>query len=493
MRLLLLLALAFFDTSVYAQAVRYCEGLSGPKLPGAIVLIESKKVDAGVCRVTVVVTHPPAKDQVRVFVGLPLNNWNGRFQGVGGGGFTAGDARRLAPALAAGFVAVATDAGHSTTGGSFALDSSGRLDWLAIRNFAHASIHEMTVIGKLLTVQFYERGPTYSYFNGCSTGGRQGLMEVQRYPADYDGVLAGAPAINWAKLHVAQMWGQLAMLEANHYLPACKFQAAQAAAVSACDKDDGAADGVIADPRRCSFDPAALIGKPTACGEFSEADARIIRKIWEGPKREEGGFLWYGLPRGAPFQGLSATGGEPITGKPSGITLDWWKYFLTQNPNFEWTSTKQAMYEQVFDQSVEEFNTVIGTDDADITGFQKRGGKVLVWHGWADPLIYPQGTIEYYERVREKLGAKIDDVMRLYLAPGVGHCGGGEGAPPQAPFQALQAWVEQGVRPETLAAVRRDQAGKVVRSRPLCRYPGVAKYKGAGNIDDAASFTCLPQ
>lgn len=151
------------------------------------------------------------------------------------------------------------------------------------------------------------------------------------------------------------------------------------------------------------------------------------------------------------------------------------------------------MYEQVFDQSVEEFNTVIGTDDADITGFQKRGGKVLVWHGWADPLIYPQGTIEYYERVREKLGAKIDDVMRLYLAPGVGHCGGGEGAPPQAPFQALQAWVEQGVRPETLAAVRRDQAGKVVRSRPLCRYPGVAKYKGAGNIDDAASFTCLPQ
>ena len=196
--------------------------------------------------------------------------------------------------------------------------------------------------------------------------------------------------------------------------------------------------------------------------------------------------------RGA-FQGLSATGGEPITGKPSGITLDWWKYFLTQNPNFEWTSTKQAMYEQVFDQSVEEFNTVIGTDDADITGFQKRGGKVLVWHGWADPLIYPQGTIEYYERVREKLGAKIDDVMRLYLAPGVGHCGGGEGAPPQAPFQALQAWVEQGVRPETLAAVRRDQAGKVVRSRPLCRYPGVAKYKGAGNIDDAASFTCLPQ
>ena len=151
MRHFLSLTLALLGTSLYAQAVRYCEGLSGPKIPGAVVILESKKVEAGVCRVTAVVSHPPAKDQVRVFVGLPLNNWNGRFQGVGGGGFTAGEVRRLAPALAAGFVAVATDAGHTTGGGGFALDPNGRLDWLAIRNFAHVSIHEMTIIGKLLT------------------------------------------------------------------------------------------------------------------------------------------------------------------------------------------------------------------------------------------------------------------------------------------------------------------------------------------------------
>lgn len=214
---------------------------------------------------------------------------------------------------------------------------------MLIRDNAYLGIHAMTRVGKELTAAFYGRQPKYSYFRGCSTGGRQGLMEVQRYPDDYDGVLSGAPAINWDRLHLAQMWGQLVMLEAGHFVRPCAFRLAQAKAIQACDLQDGVSDGVIPEPRQCPFDPAELLGAEAEdCGPITEADVAVIRKILEGPRRRDGSFLWYGLAPGAHFASLSGTRGEPLTGRPMPITLDWFRYFLARDPDFDWTGLTLA-------------------------------------------------------------------------------------------------------------------------------------------------------
>ena len=474
---------------------RTCESLAGVTL--ADTTIESAAVDPGdartppSCRVTLTVTNPPADDRIRVWVGLPLKGWNGRFQGVGGGGFSGGSANAIRAPLASGYAAASTDTGHEGGSGSFALDPGGRFDWQRIVDNAYLGIHRMTIAAKAITGEFYGRPPRYAYFNGCSTGGRQGLSEAQRYPEDYDGILSGAPAINWPKLHVAQLWGHVLMLDAKHVVAPCKFEAATAAAVEACDPADGVKDGVVDEPEACLFDPKALIGRDTGgCGAFSEADADVIRGIWRGPSRRSGGRMWYGLPRGASFV-LSGTGGTPPAGRPFQITLDWFRYFLLQDPKWDWGTLTRARYEQLYDQSVEQWNDVFGTDRPDLSAFRGRGGKLIAWHGWADPLIYAQGTIEYLGRVRQVLGAdRTASFLRLFMAPGVGHCAGGPGPQPSGQFEALVRWVEEGRAPDTLDAVIRDGSGALTRSRPLCPHPLVARYKGKGSTDAASSFEC---
>src|SRR5262245_47992263 len=244
-----------------AKPVRSCESLTTIALPNTT--IESAALDSdnpGVCRVTAVVTHPPAGDKVRMWIALPTSNWNGRFLGNGGGGFSGGNAAAVNRPAALGFAAGATDAGHEGGSASFALDASGRLDWQAIRNFAHVGIHEMTVAGKALTQAMYGVAPRHSYFNGCSTGGRQGLMEAQRYPQDYDGVAAAAPAINFTHLLMQSLWGSMLMNAASNPVASCKLAAATTAAITTCDGIDGVKDGVIEDPNRCTYDPKVLIG-----------------------------------------------------------------------------------------------------------------------------------------------------------------------------------------------------------------------------------------
>jgi hypothetical protein len=263
-----------------ADAVRSCESLRSVVLPDTT--IDAAVIDPGdartlpSCRVTATVTHPPAGDQIKVFIGLPVEGWNGRFQGVRGGGFSGGSANGVRAPLAAGYAAGSTDTGHEGGSGSFALDAQGRLNWHAVRDNAYLGIHEMTVTGKALTREFYGKAPRYAYFNGCSTGGRQGLSEAQRYPDDYHGILSGAPAINWPKLHVEQLWGSLVMLEAKNFVPQCKFDAATTAAVEACDALDGVKDGVLEDPRRCTYDPKSLVGNSAkGCETFTEEDAAL--------------------------------------------------------------------------------------------------------------------------------------------------------------------------------------------------------------------------
>ncbi len=351
----------------------------------------------------------------------------------------------------------------------------------------------MTVTGKALTQAMYGVAPKYSYWNGCSTGGRQGLMEAQRYPQDYNGIVSGAPAINWPKLMMASMWGTLQMNVAGNPIPACKLAAATAAAIAACDAIDGVKDGVIEDPGRCKYDPKALIGTSAGeCGSFTQADADIIQKMWEGPRRQDGSFLWYGQSRGADLNALAASRGTPLKPQAFAFTVDWLKYWITENPQFDWSTMTPAAYERYWDQSLEEYGIVIGTDNPDLSAFRDRGGKAIVWHGWADQLISAEATIDYYKRVLQQTGGaeKTAQFLRFFLAPGVAHCGGGAGPAPFGQLDALLSWVEDGKAPATLTAVRRDQAGTITRSRPLCQYPQVAKYKGSGSTDDAANFVC---
>ena len=477
-----------------AKPVRSCESLASVALPNT--RIESATIDPtnpGVCRVTAINTHPPAGDTVRIWIGLPTSNWNGRFLGTGGGGFSGGNAAGVNQPVAQGYAAGATDTGHEGGSGSFALDTNGKLNWQAIRDNGHIGIHEMTVTGKALTEALYGVAPRYSYFNGCSTGGRQGLMEAQRYPQDYNGIVSGAPAINWPKLMMQSLWGSVQENAAGNPVPTCKLAAATTAAISACDATDGVKDGVIEDPTRCNFDPKSLLGIQAGdCGAFTQADVDIIKKLWQGPTREDGSFIWYGQPPGADLAALAATRGTPLAAQGFTFTVDWLRYWITQNPQFDWKTITPAAYQHFWDQSVEQYGLVIGTDNPDLSAFRDHGGKLIVWHGWADQLITAQGTIDYYKRVLQQMGGrdKTSEFLRLFLAPGVGHCAGGAGPAPSGQLEALLAWVEEGKAPDTLPAVRRDQTGAVSRSRPLCQYPLVAKYKGNGTTDEAANFVC---
>jgi feruloyl esterase len=477
--------------------VRTCASLASLSLPN--VTIASATEDPGnattpaSCRVTAISTHPPSGDEVTIWVWLPVSTWNGRFQGVGGGGFSGGSQNSLAAPIRDGYAAGATDTGHVGGSGSFALDGNGRLDWRAIRNNAYVGIHEMTVVGKALTQTMYGVAPRYAYFNGCSTGGRQGMMEAQRYPQDYNGIVSGAPAINWNRFHIQHVWGPVVMNAADNPVAPCKLAAATAAAIAACDTIDGVKDGVIEDPKRCTYDPKPLVGTSTGeCGAFTEADVSVIRKLWEGPRRADGSFLWYGLPRGADLNALWTSRGTPLRPAPFGISMDWFRYFLTQDPKFDGNTVTPAAFERFWDQSVEQYGIVFGTDNPDLTAFRDRGGKAIVWHGWADQLITAEGSVDYYGRVQQQMGGarRTSEFIRLFMAPGVGHCAGGAGPTPGGQLEALMAWVEEGKAPESLLATRRDQSGAVTRSRPVCAYPLVAKYKGRGSTDDAANFEC---
>jgi feruloyl esterase len=468
-----------------------CEDLKKVSIPNTT--IESAAIDPtdGTCRVTAIVTHPPASDRVKVFIALPTRGWNGRFRGNGGGGFSGGNVNSLRAPVAQGYATGATDTGHEGGSGSFALNAQGRLRWQEIQDNAYLGIHDMTVVGKALTQAYYGRPPRYSYFIGNSTGGRQGLMEAQRYPDDYDGIVSGCPAINWHRFLAADLWPQVVMLDAKNFVSPAKFEAVNAAVRAACDGADGVVDGVIDDPLRCTFDPGTLVGTRVGDETFTERDAEIVRQIWEGPRGHGGRFLYYGLTRGTSFVPQAATEGSPLRGKPFGIPLDWFRYFLVQDPTWDWTTLTRGEFELRWNQAFEQFGAVYGTDNPDLSRFRDRGGKVIILHGLADQQIVPQGSIEYYERVQRHMGGadKTAEFARFFLVPGADH--GFRGAPAPSPatlLAAIQAWVEEGRAPDQLLAELRDANSRLVRTRPLFPYPHVATYTGRGSPDDAANF-----
>ncbi|WP_089213568.1 tannase/feruloyl esterase family alpha/beta hydrolase [Streptosporangium subroseum] len=449
------------------------------------------------CDLTVTVSHPGANDHVNIRISLPQDTkkWNGRFQATGGSAYLAGDlsGSPLVGAVKAGYAAAATDAGVGANPidvSGWALTPAGKVDTPLLKNFASRSLHDMAVIGKDATKKFYDRSVSYAYWNGCSTGGRQGYGEAQDHPTDFDGILANAPAVNWDRFGVATLWSQAVFNEEKVQPTSCEFDAFNAAVIKACDTDDGVKDGIIDNPQDCRWDARRLVGTKVVCEgkeiTISKATADAFRKIWAGPVSSSGRQLWYGPNKGVDLASL-ATPGEPFF-----VASTWVKYFVTQNPSFDATKLTYTSFEQLFRSSQKQFNNIIGTDDPNLSKFAKSGGKLLSWHGQTDELVPTEGTVDYRERVNRALGGnkRVDNFYRLFLLPGVNHCGGGIGPQPTDALGALVKWVEKGQAPATLAASATNADGKTV-TRNVCRYPMVARYTGHGDTASAANYRCV--
>ena len=451
------------------------------------------------CEVTVTLTHPGLSDHAKVQVWLPQSGWNGRFQAVGGAAYQANDqGGGLAAGVKQGYAVATTDAGVGNAfDTSWALNSAGQINTGLLQNFASRSVHEMTVVSKQVVADVYGHAASYSYFNGCSTGGRQGYMEAQQYPNDYNGINADAPAINWNQFEVSTLWPQVVMSEEHTYPTTCEFNAFNAAVLKSCDKLDDVADGLISNPGACDFDPRRLIGTKVECDgkqvTITAADADVVRKIWDGPRDANGKRLWSGLPVGADFSVLAATKPAPdgtTTGDPFFVPAVWVATFVEKQPAFNTANLTYAQFDQIFQQARAQYDSVIGTSNANLTAFRDAGGKLLTWQGAADQIIPTGGTVDYRQRVDAMMGGtkKVDDFYRVFLAPGVAHCGLQGGSVDD--LASLTNWVEHGQAPSVLHATLTNPSGQTF-TRDVCRYPMVSRYTGHGDVTKPTSFRCV--
>ncbi|EME46864.1 hypothetical protein DOTSEDRAFT_126881 [Dothistroma septosporum NZE10] len=448
------------------------------------------------CNVTVTYTHPARNDEINVFVLLPFDDWNGRFLGAGGGGWITGypwDA--VAANTADGWAVASTDGGHSHYASSAAdwiLDSPGNVNINELQNFASVALNDISVIGKHITATFYGTKPKKSYWSGCSTGGRQGLMLAQRYPDAFDGILAIAPAINWARFLVAMYWGQQVMSELEFYPPECELDAITQMAVEACDEIDGLKDGIISSPGLCEFDARTLIGRRFDCNgqskSFSEEAAGIVNAVWQGPKSKDARYGWFGFNIGTNLTsgtvGTKCEAGSitPCTGS---FGFEHIKYLVLKSPNANLRNLTNDQYFSILHRSTQEYTSIIDTSDPDLSQFKHHGGKMLTWHGLADQLIMPNGSSDYYKRVLD-IDSHAPDFYRYFEVPGVAHCTGGSGPLPTGSLDAVIKWVEEGIAPETLLAKSQTE---IEMERRVCSWPKQQIYVG-GDGKGVKSFEC---
>jgi len=434
------------------------------------------------CRVAATLT-PSSDSQIQMEIWLPAENWNGKFLAVGNGGWAGTiSLDAVAAGLRRGYAAASNDTGHSDAGAQFALNNDRLVD------FAYRAMHEMTVQSKAIVGAFYNRPPTLSYYQGCSTGGRQGMMEAQRYPDDFDAIIAGAPVFNMVHLNVSQTALQVQMLKnPERIVPQSKVTLVANAAIAACDAQDGVKDGIINDPRACKFDPGALACKAEDAADcLTTAQVESARQLYSPVKTKSGEVVYPGRSPGVE-SGWAAR--IPVVGKPvSPLWGDMPRLVGHRDPSWDFMS-----FDLEKDLALTLKNaSFIEASDPNLSKFKARGGKLLLWHGWADPGPAPENTINYYAQVSKAVsGGSHDDWMRLFLLPGVAHCGGGVG-PDQADFLgAMERWREQGVAPGQITASRNPgRGGLTPMTRPLCPFPQVAKYKGTGSTDEAVNFVC---
>jgi tannase/feruloyl esterase len=461
------------------------------------------------CRVTAE-AKPSADSDIKIEVWLPASEWNGKFRGQGNGGFAGEiDYRALALAVSQGYASAATDTGHAAEGtdATWALGHPEK-----IVDFAYRAIHEMTSVGKATTKAFYGDAPQHSYFANCSNGGRQALMEAQRYPGDYDGILAGAPANYWTHLLSSALYdAQTTTLDPASYIPPNKIPTIAKAVNEACDAKDGVTDGVLNDPRLCHFDPASLLCKAVDTDDpanfcLSQPQVTALKKLYEGAHDSNGKEIFPGFLPG----GEDGGGGWPlwITGAGPGKSLlfafggGYFSDMVYDKADWDY---KKANLDEAVVASDKKFSGVLNATETNLKPFESRGGKLIIYHGWNDAAISALNTIHYYEAVQNRMGKQqADSFLRVFMVPGMQHCGGGPGpdvfgqsgfsTPNDAQhnmYLALEQWVEKGAAPSTVIATKQPGEGSAVKvTRPLCAYPEVAHYKGSGDTNDAANFAC---
>ena len=459
------------------------------------------------CRV-VAEAKPTADSDIKIEVWMPVSGWNGKLQGIGNGGF-AGliDDRQLGMSLSNGYAATATDTGHtgSPVDAKWALGHPEK-----VVDFGHRGIHEMTRVAKELVHAFYGKTPQRSYFAGCSDGGREALMEAQRYPADYDGILAGAPANYWTALLSTGAWDTQALtLDPASFIPPAKIPTIAAAVLAACDELDGVRDGILNDPRQCHFDPSTIQCK---AGEDTDKcltapQATALKKIYAGPHDAHGhevfpGFL-PGAEEGDGGWGTWITGPAPLKSLIAFFAIGYFSNMVYEKSDWDY---KTFTLEDGLKSANEKTASALNATDPDLKAFKDRGGKLILYHGWEDPAIPAINTINYYQSVAKKMGQqRTDSFVRLYMVPGMQHCNDGPGPdsfgqvgrlvfddPQHSVDTALEQWVENGAAPSTIIASKfaGDDKQHPKMTRPLCAYPQAAKYKGSGDTNDAASFVC---
>ncbi|KAI1416400.1 Tannase/feruloyl esterase [Hypoxylon sp. FL1857] len=446
--------------------------------------------DAAFCNITVTYTHPGQGDTVIAEAWLPLL-WNGRLQAVGSGGWTAGRSdlasSMMSGAVGEGYATITTDAGLGSAQSphGWALLSPGNVNWNALHNLGSVSLYEQALIGKHLIKSFYGQPPKFSYFNGCSQGGRQGLQLAQRYPDAYDGIAASAPAVYWPQFFQAMLWPQMVMKTLGQYPHGCELDFLQSAAINHCDANDGIVDGIIADPNSCQFDPFELVDTLFYCNEtrsdmrLSQAAAEVAAAYHTGARAPDGKFLWYGPYWGANFTrtifgspGLAATAcdekGTSCKGLPFPFALLWMKFFAMKDPKWDFASMTPRDFAQTFHLVAQEYASIYGTADPDLSLFRDAGGKMITYHGLADDITPAAGTERYYNEAT-KVTPELRDFYRYFEVPGLGHCYGGNGGHPSNVFEALRAWVENGTTPDNIPIdVPRHGPS---RRRILCPYP----------------------
>ena len=436
------------------------------------------------CRVTATLT-PSSDSEIKVEVWMPATGWNGKMHAVGNGAFTGshryGSARSLASGLERGYATASTDTGHEGGSASFALGHPEK-----VIDFGWRAVHEMTVTAKQVIAAFYGSGPEYSYWYGCSAGGRQAMMEAQRFPGDYDGIIAGAPGNDWTgraagSLRIANYLGA----HEDAGLSAAKVELVRMAVLEACDAADGVIDKVVGDPERCDFDPAVLQCSGADNGScLTAAQVNTVKMLYSSPENPKTGRAITGVLPGSESNWTDL--GWTRSARASG--LDQYRYLVYGDP--EWTIDRFD-FETDIVKAEETDDDTLNALDPDLRPFFGRGGKLLAYHGWSDAQISPANATQYYHRVVEAVGDEqaVRESYRLFMAPGMGHCGGGEGPNSFDALTLIEEWVEQGRAPDRIVASR-SRGGVVDRTRPLCPYPQLAVYTGSGSTDAAENFVC---
>jgi feruloyl esterase len=490
-RLLYVLALAIAFEPAVLQA-RPCESLFKLSSPTESIAL-AKTVETGTfapsgstealnnlppfCRVTVQL-RPSADSDIGVEIWLPISGWNGKFLAVGGGGWGGSIAYDdMSEALRRGS---ATDDGHTGRGASFIAGHPEKFV-----DFAYRAEHGMILEAKRLIKGFYGRGARYSYWNGCSGGGREGLLQAYRYPDEFDGIIAGDPADlrrnAWALWLAVQTFKDPAAV-----IPPEKYPAIHRAVLDACDADDGLKDGLIDDPASCRVDFKTLECKGADGPDcLTPRQVQTAQTITNPATTAAGQVVFPRLEPGTELRWNRLAGGP----RPADIFVDQFRYVVYQDPDWDWRNfdlERDSAKANAVDKDIDAL-------DPHLAAFAKHGGKLLIYHGWADQQVAPGASIEFYNSVLELSAGSVPSSrwIRLFMAPGMAHCTGGEGPDTFDKISLIERWVEKGEAPARIIAAH-STAGKVDRTRPLCPYPQVARYNGAGSIDEASNFTCRP-